>query len=115
MKVFKWLLKEHPTTDANRLAQKSFRVLRLCFLLWPLTWILLIVIYEYFDDPYNLMVYVGFYVGFIVLGLSLIVPGIMAAKSLLDRTSRKGLAGFTAAISALGFFSVVAFIFTMRG
>jgi len=117
VRVFKWLMKEHPQTKANRLAYNSFRALGVCFLLWPLTWILMIVIYEifFFDDPYNIMLYIGFYVGFKVFGLSLIVPGIMATKSLLDGTSRKGLSVFTAAISAIGFIGVVEFILNMRG
>lgn len=115
MRVFKWLIKEHPQTKANRLAHNSFRALRICLLLWPLTWILLVVIYEFYDDPYNIMVYLGSYVGFIVSGLSLIVPGIMAAKSLLDGTSQKVEAVFTAAVCALGFFGVVAYILSNRG
>ncbi|MDX2426039.1 MAG: hypothetical protein QNK15_07285 [Cycloclasticus sp.] len=105
-------MEEHPQTKANQLAYNSFRALGVSFLLWPLTWILMIVIFQifYFDDPFNIMLFLGFIVGFKVFGISLIVPGIMAAKSLLDGTSRKGLSVFTATISAIGFIGVVEFI-----
>lgn len=99
--------KNIPNEDADKLAEKAFKVLLASLSVWPIVWFIAVIVS---NDGWAIIA--GFFMGLVATGLISIVPGLMALASLRDGTQYKSKAKITAAIG-FSLFIVVLLLYAL--